>query len=130
MTSRLFLFRRGIMRKKRELDRFAKYCFGSLGLPPIKIHYCPAKTLVDPQGNFCFACYTYGSASEIWTSYKLTKWNVMWNIAHEIWHYKQDCDGRIMDMTLEECENEAEKASEELVALWLIRGGKVTTDDR
>lgn len=123
------------MRKKRELDRFAKYCFGALGLPPIKIHYCPAKSLVDPTGEFCFGCYTYDDTpelhnKEIWLSYRLPKWSIMWNIAHEIWHYKQDRDGRINVMPLEECENEAEKASEELVAYWLIRGGRVTADDR
>lgn len=118
------------MRKKRELDRFAKYCFGVLGLPPITIHYCPAPSLVDPHGNFCFGCYTYGgSRQEIWLAYRMTKWNNMWNLAHEIYHYKQDRDGRIDVMPLEECEKEAEKASEELTAFWLIRGGKVTAND-
>lgn len=123
------------MRKKRELDRFAKYCFGALGLPPIKIHYCPAKSLIDPNDNFCFGCYTYDDSPElrtknIWLSYKLLKWNIMWNLAHEIYHYKQDHDGRIDNMPLEECEKEAEKASEELVAQWLIRGGGASADDR
>ena len=122
------------MRKKRELERFAKYCFGVLGLPPIKIHYCPAKSLVDPADNFCFGCYTYDDSPDlhtkkIWLAYKLPKWALMWNVAHEIWHYKQDRDGRINVMPLEECEKEAEKASGELVAHWLIRGGKVTVDD-
>ena len=123
------------MRKKRELDRFAKYCFGVMGLPPIKIHYCPAKSLIDPNGNLCFGCYTYDDSKElhtkeIWLSYRMTKWNNLWNLAHEIYHYKQDRDGRINAMPLEECESEAEKASGELTAFWLIRGGKVTVDDR
>lgn len=119
------------MRKKRELARFAKFCFGYLGLPPIRIHYCYAKSLIDPTGIFCFGCYTYGSGRrEIWLAYKLSKWNNMWNLAHEIWHYKQDRDNRIDVMPLEECEKEAEKASGELVAYWLIRGGRMTADDR
>ena len=123
------------MRKKRELERFAKYCFGALGLPPITIHYCPAKSLVDPAGNFCFGCYTYDDSTdlhmkEIWLSYRLSKWNLLWNMAHEIYHYKQDRDGRINNMPLDQCEEEAEKASGELTAFWLIRGGKVTADDR
>ena len=123
------------MRKKRELERFAKYCFGVMGLPPIKIHYCPAKSLIDPNDNFCFGCYTYDDSpelrtKEIWLSYKLPKWSLMWNMAHEIYHYKQDHDGRINNMPLEECEKEAEKASGDLTAFWLIRGGKVTVDDR
>ena len=123
------------MRKKRELERFAKYCFSVLGLPPIKIHYCPSKSLVDPQDNFCFGCYTYDDSpelrtKEIWLPYKLPKLSLMWNLAHEIYHYKQDRDGRIDAMPLEECEAEAEKASGELVGYWLIRGGRVTADDR
>lgn len=125
-----FLFRRDEMRKKRELNRFAQFCFGYLGLRPIQIHYCPAKSLVDPQGMFCFACYTYDSnMKEIWLSYRLPKWAIMWNMAHEIWHYKQDCDSRINNMPIDECEEEAEKASAELVGMWLIRGGRVSAND-
>lgn len=123
------------MRKKKELDRFAKYCFGTLGLPPIKIHYQPFKSLIDPNDEFCLGCYTYNDdavlrTKSIWLSYKRPKWSVMWQLAHEIWHYKQDRDGRINVMPTEECEKEAEKASGELVACWLIRGGKVTANDR
>lgn len=123
------------MRKKRELNRFAKYCFGYLGLPPIRIHYCPAHVLEDPHGVKCYACYTYDNSpqlrtKEIWLSYRSTKWGNLWNLAHEIWHYKQDHEGRLQTMPVEESEREAEEASGELVALWLIRGGRVSTDDR
>lgn len=119
------------MRKKRELNRFAKYCFSVLGLPPVKIYYCPAPNLIDPHGNYCFGCYSYDeNVKEIWLAYRLPKWALMGVIAHEIWHYRQHRDGRIDAMPLEECEKEADKASGELVACWLIRGGKVTADDR
>lgn len=115
------------MRKKREIVRFAKWCFGYLNLPPIQIHYCPAKSLVDPNGGFCFGCYTWGeNTREIFLSYRLSKFANMGDLAHEIWHYKQERDGRINSMKVDECEDEAEKAGLELVALWLIRGGKVT----
>ena len=122
------------MRKKRELERFAKYCFGVLGLPPIQIHYCPSKQLINPDDVYCFGCYTYDDSKElrtkeIWLGYRLPKISVMWNMAHEIWHYKQDMDGRIHLMPLDECEDEANKAAGKLVGHWLIRGGKVTIDD-
>ena len=119
------------MRKKRELERFAKYCFGALGLPPITINYCPAPNLIDPHGNYCFGCYSYDeNVKEIYLAYRLPKWALMGVIAHEIWHYRQHKDGRIDVIPLEECEKEADEASKELVAMWLIRGGRVSADDR
>ena len=112
------------MRKKRELERFAKFCFGYLKLKPIRIYYCPSKALVSPDDVYCFGCYTYDDqTNEIWLAYRLSKFNNMLNLAHEIWHYKQHCIGRIDKMPLEDCEKEAEQASKELVALWFIRGG-------
>lgn len=121
------------MRKKKELERFARFCFGVLELPPIRIHYCPSKSLVDPFGNYCFGCYTFGVSKSlytknIWLAYKLPKFAIMWNLAHEIWHYKQDRDGRIHSMKDEACEEEADKAAMEMVADWRIRGGKVVLD--
>lgn len=117
------------MRKKRELDRFAKYCFGILNLPPIKIHYCPSPSLIDQYDHYCFGAYTYDEiVKEIFIAYRLPKWGLMGVLAHEIWHYKQHRDGRIDAIPLEECEREAEEASKELVAYWLIRGGKVKGD--
>lgn len=118
------------MRKKRELERFAKYCFGVLRVPPIAIRYCPSKALVDPAGNFCFGCYTYDDKKElnskrVWLAYKHPKFGVMMNLAHEICHYKQDAEGYINTMPIEAVENEAERKSEELLAGWLIRGGRV-----
>lgn len=115
------------MRKKRELDRFARFCFGHLNLPPIKIYYCPSKALVNQDGVYCFGCYTYDDrVREIWLAYRLPKFAVMGCIAHEIWHYKQHRDGRIDKMPLEDCEKEAEQESGKLVGLWLLRGGKVS----
>lgn len=119
------------MRKKRELDRFAKYCFGTLGLPPCKIYYVNAPKLIDQHDHECFGAYSYDeNGKEIFASYRLPKWAVMSVIAHEIWHYKQHREGRIDAMPLDECEREAERACSELLAFWLIRGGKVTADDR
>ena len=121
------------MRKKREIQRFAKWCFGYLNLPPIQIHYCNAHQLIDLGGDRCFGCYTYDDnkelrTKEIWLPYKQSKWTLLLNAAHEIWHYKQDRDGRICSMSFDDSEKEAEKASEELLAMWIIRGGKVTVE--
>ena len=118
------------MRKKRELERFARFCFGRLNLLPIKIHFCNANCLVDPAGNFCSGCYAYtedGPRREksIWLAYGLPKWECLQILAHEIWHYKREVDGRIAGMSIEEAEKEAEEASGELVKHWLLRGGKI-----
>lgn len=117
------------MRKSRELSRFARFCFGRLGLAPVAIRCLPSVVLVDPNDNYCFACYTYDETPDlgtkrIWLGYRLPKNSVMWNLAHEIWHYKQDRDGRIQSMPLEECEAEADRYAEKMMGEWLERGGK------
>lgn len=118
------------MRKTNEIRRFARWCFSRLGMRPIRIHYINYPRLIDPGGQYCFGCYTYGDGKaeeegEIHLAYKLPKYAVLSNVAHEIWHHYQNVHGTIRTMTLEECERQAEKAGAELLALWLIRGGYI-----
>ena len=121
------------MRKTNEVQRFARWCFSRLGLRPIPIRLINYPRLIDPNGEYCFGCYTYGDGDaaeegKIFIAYKLPKYSVLINVAHEIWHHYQNVDGRIRTMTLEECEREAEQAGNELLAMWLIRGRYVRTD--
>lgn len=118
------------MRKKNEINRFAKWCFSRLGLRPIPIKYAYATSLIDPSGTFCFGCYVYDDDrpawdSKIWIAYNHTRIGVMSFLAHEIWHYYQNVQHGIKNMDFEKCEKDADEASDELLTLWLIRGGYV-----
>lgn len=117
------------MRKKNEITRFARWCFAKCGVPPCKITYAPADFLIDGNGNDCFGCYSWDEKThEIFVAYRLPKFGVMSVLAHEIWHHRQQVETGIDNMEVETCEAEAEKAGEELLALWLIRGGRVKDD--
>lgn len=119
------------MRKKTEVTRFARWCFAKCGIPPCPITYAPGKSLVR-NGEYSFGCYIWpentSEPGEIFVAYRLPKWGVMSVVAHEIWHHKQQLTVGIDNMDRKICEEEADKASEELTALWLIRGGRVLND--
>lgn len=115
------------MRKTNEVKRFARWCFSTLGLRPIPIRLIYYPRLADPEGNYCFGCYTYseegrGQDGVIHLAMQLPKLNVLLNTAHEIWHHYQNVSGVIGKMTLEECEREAEEESGKLLGMWLRRG--------
>lgn len=116
------------MRKKTEIRRFTAYCFSRLNLRPIPIHLKNYMALIDPDGEYCFGCYVYDDKpafeSEIFIAYGLPKFNVMSNIAHEIWHYYQNTEGLITQPhSYEDAEKDAEKGSACLLADWLRRRG-------
>lgn len=118
------------MRKKNEVNRFARWCFSRLGLRPIPIRYIYAPSLIDPSDTFCFGCYTYDEKlpawdSKIWIAYNQTRIGVMGCLAHEIWHYYQNVHHGIKNMDFEKCEKDADEAADKLLTLWLIRGGYV-----
>ena len=116
------------MRKTREIRRFARWCFGRLDMRPIPIYLINAPSLIDPGDNYCFGCYTYGEGKaeegKIFIAYKLPKWSVMINVAHEIWHHYQNVQGTIRTMTVGESEADAEKGSEALLGVWFSRVGR------
>ena len=116
------------MRKKTEITRFARWCFAKCGVPPCPITYAPGESLITEGGELSFGRYFWDAPAEIFVAYRLPKWGVMSVVAHEIWHHRQQMTVGIENMGIEACEAEAEKASEELLALWLIRGGKVNDD--
>lgn len=118
------------MRKTREIQRFARWCFSQLHLRPIPICMPNYPCLIDPNDQLCFGCYTYGDGDpveegKIFLAYKLPKFSVMSNLAHEIWHHYQNVDGGIRTMPPEQCEEEAERMGNKLLAMWLVRGGYV-----
>jgi len=119
------------MRKKTEVTRFARWCFAQCGVKPCPITYTPGESLVR-NGEYAFGSYLWpentSEPGEIFVAYRLPKWGVMSVIAHEIWHHKQQMTVGIENMDRDACEAEADKASEELLALWLIRGGRVLND--
>lgn len=121
------------MRKKREVERFAKWCFAKCGVPPCKITYAPGESLIR-NGKYAFGCYIWDEDTtdpgEIFVAYRIPKWGVMSCIAHEIWHHKQQMTVGIDNMDAEMCEIEAEQACNELMGLWLIRGGKVKPEEK
>lgn len=122
------------MRKTNEVKRFARWCFSTLGLRPIPIRMIYYPSLVDPEGNYCFGCYTYseegrGQDGVIHLAMQLPKLNVLLNTAHEIWHHHQNASGVIGRMTMEECEREAEEESDKLLGMWLRRGGYTAIED-
>lgn len=112
------------MRKKRELQRFANYCFGRCGVRPIPVVYANAPCVSGHSGDFGFGCYTYGGERKIYVAYKPPKCIVMTSLAHEIWHYRQDCDMRI-DLEPAQVEAEAETVAERLVSHWRKRGWRL-----
>lgn len=116
------------MRKKREIERFARWCFEKCGVPPCKITYAPGQCL-ERNGGYGFGLYIWDDGTlnpgEIYVAYHIPKWGVMSTIAHEIWHHRQQLMTGLDNMDKESCEEEAEKAALELMGLWLIRGGKV-----
>ena len=116
------------MRKKNEIRRFTRFCFSKLNLRPIEIKYVNYKRLIDPDGEYCFGCFTWNEErpayeSKIYLAYHLPKFAVMINAAHEIWHYSQVAYGTMQKMSIEECEQDAEKGSHALITEWLERGG-------
>lgn len=122
------------MRKTNEVKRFASWCFSTLGLRPIPIRLIYYPSLVDPEGNYCFGCYTYseenrGQDGVIHLAMQLPKLNVLLITAHEIWHYYQNSSGVIGRMTNEECKREAESESDKLLGMWLRRGGYTAIED-
>ena len=120
------------MRKKTEVTRFARWCFAQCGVKPCPITYAPGESLISEDGELSFGRYYWedgpDAPAEIFVAYRLPKWGVMSVIAHEIWHHRQQMTVGIENMGIEASEAEAEKASEELLALWLIRGGRVLND--
>lgn len=119
------------MRKKNEIARFARWCFDKCGVPPCKITYASAKTLIT-HGNVVFGCYRWDADArepgEIYVAYRIPKWGVMSVVAHEIWHHRQQMTVGIDNIDAGACEAEAEKACDELMGLWLIRGGRIRND--
>ncbi len=63
--------------------------------------------------------------TKIWIAYNHTRIGVMSFLAHEIWHYYQNVHHGIKNMDFEKCEKDADEAADELLTLWLIRGGYV-----
>lgn len=116
------------MRKKTEVARFARWCFAQCGVKPCPITYAPGESLITQDGELSFGRYYYDEPIRIYVAYRLPKWGVMSVVAHEIWHHKQQMTVGIESMDRDACEAEADKASEELMALWLIRGGRVKDD--
>ena len=116
------------MRKKREIERFARWCFAKCGVPPCKITYAPAKCLIR-NGEYIFGCYIWNEGTtepgEIFVAYGIPAFGVMSVLAHEIWHHRQQMTVGIENMDEETCENEADEARTDMLARWLIRGGKV-----
>lgn len=116
------------MRKKREIARFARWCFAKCGVPPCKITYAPGECLIR-KGQYVFGCYLWDEGTtepgEIFVAYRIPTFGVMGVIAHEIWHHRQQMTVGIESMDNETCEADAEKGGEALLAQWLIRGGKV-----
>lgn len=119
------------MRKKNEVARFARWCFAQCGVPPCPITYAPAKTLIA-NDNVVSGCYCWDEGTqdpgEIFVAYRLPTFAVLSVVAHEIWHHRQQVETGIDNMDADACEAEAEKACEELLARWLIRGGRVKND--
>lgn len=116
------------MRKKREIQRFAMWCFARCGVQPCKITYAPGHYLIR-NGQNVFGCYIWDEGTtdpgEIFVAYHIPKWGVMSVVAHEIWHHQQQITTGIDNMDAEVCEAEAENAALELMGKWLLRGGKV-----
>lgn len=116
------------MRKKREIERFARWCFEKCSVPPCPITYAPAESLVR-NGKYAFGCYIWDEDTtdpgEIYVAYRIPTFGVMGVVAHEIWHHRQQLTVGIESMDNETCEADAEKGGEALLAQWLIRGGKV-----
>lgn len=117
------------MRKTKEVKRFARWCFAQCGVPPCSIFYAPAKGLITDTTGHCFGCYywddTKHEPGQIFVACRLSKWAVMSVIAHEIVHHMQHMERNLNTLDGEQCEDEAEKVCDKLLALWLIRGGKV-----
>lgn len=120
------------MRKKREIERFARWCFDKCNVQPCSIFYAPAKCLIADIGH-CFGCYNWDDEKhepgQIFIAYHLPKWAVMSVVAHEIVHHKQHMEHDLNTLDEEQCEDEADKVGGELLALWLIRGGKVKPEE-
>lgn len=120
------------MRKKREVERFARWCFAKCNVPPCSIFYAPADFLIADNGEG-FGVYTWDNENhepgQIFIAYHLPKWGVMSTVAHEIVHHKQHMEHDLNTLDEAQCEEEAERVSSELVALWLIRGGKVKPEE-
>lgn len=119
------------MRKKNEVVRFARWCFAQCGVTPRPITYAPAESLIR-NGEYAFGCYVWDEGTrnpgEIYVAYNLPKFGVLSVLAHEIWHHRQQVETGIDNMEVETCEAEAEKAGEELLGMWMIRGGRVKDD--
>ncbi len=120
------------MRKKREIERFARWCFAQCGVPPCKITYAPGKSLIR-NGKYGFGLYIWDDGTrdpgDIFVAYRIPKWGVMSTVAHEIVHHRQQMRTGLDNMDLETSESEAEKIALELMGLWLIRGGKVKPEE-
>lgn len=116
------------MRKKKEVERFARWCFAQCGVPPCKITYAPAESLIR-NGKYGFGLYIWDEGTsdpgEIYVAYNIPKWGVMSVVAHEIFHHRQQLKIGLDNMDKESSEAEAERATDELMGLWMIRGGKV-----
>lgn len=116
------------MRKKREVERFARWCFAKCGVQPCKITYAPGKFLIR-HGEKSFGAYIWDGGTrdpgEIFAAYRIPKWGVMSVIAHEIVHHRQQMMTGLDNMDIEACEVEAEHVHNDLMGMWLIRGGKV-----
>lgn len=121
------------MRKKREVERFARWCFAKCGVPPCKITYAPGCFLIR-NGKNGFGFYIWDewtrNPGEIFVAWHIPKWGVMSVLAHEIWHHRQQVTKGIDYMDEDTCEAEAEKAALELMGLWLLRGGKVKPEEK
>ncbi len=113
------------MRKTKEIRRFEQWCFGRLGLRPIRIHHINAPCLITPDGQHSFGCYSFGDGeAEIYVASKLPKSALMTVVAHEISHHYQDEHGEIYAMGTEECEEHAESTGMKLLSLWQNRHKK------
>lgn len=121
------------MRKKREVERFARWCFAKCNVLPCSIFYAPAYCLIANNGECCFGCYKWDEEKrepgEIFVAYHLPKWHLMSTIAHEIIHHKQHMERDLNSLDIDACEEEAEKESLKLMGLWLLRGGKVRPEE-
>lgn len=117
------------MRKKRECERFAGWCFAQLNVRPCPITCAPGNTLITQDKGVCFGCYTWppdtSEPGEIFVAYRLDKFAVMSTLAHEIAHHWQQMKTGIESMDESASEEEAERIGLELLARWLIRGGKL-----
>lgn len=109
-------------KKKRFVKRFMNHLFGMYNVPriPVYIHY-EYPSLVDPEGNFCFATYVYEdnkpgcihAAGDVGTT------TLMLIIAHEFVHYVQHIRGRNMEDT-DVIERDAEYWANGLMGQWII----------